>query len=343
MAIAKLPHATATEVAPFQMDNPIFDPDQFGAMMQVASVMSEMKLVPDHLQGKPADCFLVVEQARRWEMSPFAVAQETYSVKGKLLFGGKLVTAVVNTRAPVKAPLAFDYEGEGDKCRVTVSATLRGEDAPRTYSITVGEAKAVAGSSSLWRTDPKQQVAYFAARFWARRHCPETLLGVWGEDEVDDVPPMRDVTPAPTARDTARASAPAQLAYLFDYYGEEVALTPGEVEGRVRDWCRDATDEQLEALVGNNPGSDLVAGLVRDEQSARTQAPDPDPLGLLRVKGAMAFMSALRAGLERSEAADADRYWVLYRDRAKAAEEKLQAGEYGALERLVAEKITGVG
>ncbi len=297
---------------PFLMDNPIFDADQFATMMQVADIMSKAKLVPEHLQGKPADCLLVVEQARRWNMSPFAVAQETYLVKQKLLFGGKLVTAVINTRAPVKHSLRFSYSGEGDKCEVTVSATLRGEDEPREYSITIGEAKAVAGTSSLWKTDPKQQAAYFAARFWARRHCPEVILGVWGEDEIDAAPVMRDVTPTPA--DIRRAAPPpADLLALVDTDGEEFLLNPVEVPGRLADWCREATDEALPLLIENNPGVELVAEAVAAEQKRRA-----DPLRLAGL-GRKEFCEALSLGLERvPNVVELDRLWVLYEDRARA-------------------------
>lgn len=215
-----------TAATPFTMDNPVFDGEQFANMMAVADIMAKAKLVPEHLQGKPADCLLVVEQARRWNMSPFAVAQETYVVKGKLLFGGKLVTAVVNSRAPLAAPLQFTFKGEGLACEVTVSGTLRNEAEPRTYSITVGEAKKVAGSSSLWNTDPKQQACYFGARFWARRHCPEVILGVWSEDEIDRGPTMRDITPPAAESTSLKDQLRAQAADVVD---EPIDAETGEV------------------------------------------------------------------------------------------------------------------
>ncbi len=63
--------------------------------MALANIMAKGRLVPSHLQNAPADCLLVIEQAMRWGMSPFAVAQCTSVIKGKLMFEGKLVAAVV--------------------------------------------------------------------------------------------------------------------------------------------------------------------------------------------------------------------------------------------------------
>lgn len=198
-------------VTPFAMDNPVFDPAQFQAMAQVAEMMASCKLVPEHLQKSQGDCFLVVEQARRWNMSPFAVAQETYSIKGKLLFGGKLVTAVINARAPIDAPLKFDAVKVDGEDGVRASGTFNGESDPRTYEISINKARSVAGNSSLWKTDPFQQACYFAARFWARRHCPEVILGVWSEDEIRPAhfgpEEARDVTPAAPVNALAEALA----------------------------------------------------------------------------------------------------------------------------------------
>lgn len=278
---------------PFLMDNPVFDPGQFSNMLQVAEIMAKAKLVPEHLQQKPADCFLVVEQSRRWNMSPFAVAQETYSVKGKLLFGGKLVTAVINSRAPIKAPLRFDYDGEADKCRVTVSATFKGEDEPRKYDITIGEAKAVAGNSTLWKTDPRQQAAYFAARFWARRHCPEVILGVWAEG--DDEPAIgpdhaRDVTPkADRAAERRAAQQALESVEVVDAFGAVAHVMPGEVEAWALSQLDGATPEQLEELAANNPGIELFAAQLQKGE------PTPDPAEARRL-----FKEA-KAALERGQ------------------------------------------
>lgn len=40
--------------------------------------------------------------------------------------------------------------------------------------------------TSKWQTMPEQMLAYRAASFFARVHCPETLMGVQVEGEVED-------------------------------------------------------------------------------------------------------------------------------------------------------------
>jgi hypothetical protein len=45
-----------------------------------------------------ANCFLVVNQAVRWNMDPFAVAQCVSVVHGKLCYEGKLIAAIIEAK-----------------------------------------------------------------------------------------------------------------------------------------------------------------------------------------------------------------------------------------------------
>ena len=72
-------------------------PPDMGAAMRLAEMMSTGKLVPAHLQKSPGDCLMVVELAMRFRMSPFAVAQCTSVIQGKLMLEGKLVAAAINS------------------------------------------------------------------------------------------------------------------------------------------------------------------------------------------------------------------------------------------------------
>ncbi|VTM11692.1 RecT family [Raoultella terrigena] len=41
-------------------------------------------------------------------------------------------------------------------------------------------------NSTLWATDPRQQLAYLAVKRWARLYCPDVILGVYTADEIDE-------------------------------------------------------------------------------------------------------------------------------------------------------------
>lgn len=156
--------------------------------MRLAELMSAGKLVPEHLQKSPADCLMVIEQAARWRMSPFAVAQATSSVRGKLMFEGKLVAAAIHTSGILVGRLQYQFRDAGPKRTVTVSGQIRGEAEPKTVDVML---EAVATENGCWKKQPDQQLCYSGARVWARRHAPEVMLGVYSpeEDFEEDAPP----------------------------------------------------------------------------------------------------------------------------------------------------------
>lgn len=157
-------------------------PSDANSAIRLAEMMSSAKLVPSHLQGKSGDCLLVIEQAMRWGMSPFAVAQCTSVVHGRLFFEGKLVAAAVNTSGILQGRMNYTFTGSGKDRAVTATALLKGETEPRTVEVTLASAKT---DNAHWTKSPDQMLAYHAARVWTRRHAPEVMLGVYTPEEFD--------------------------------------------------------------------------------------------------------------------------------------------------------------
>jgi hypothetical protein len=155
-------------------------PSNMDEAMQLANLMASAKLVPAALQKSPADCLLVISQAMRWGMDVFAVAQECSVIQGKLMYGGKLVAAVVNSRGGLEERLSFDYAGTGETRTITVSGKVRGEKTARTVAVILRDART---NAAVWKTQPDQQLMYHGSRVWARRHVPELMLGVWSPEE----------------------------------------------------------------------------------------------------------------------------------------------------------------
>jgi hypothetical protein len=155
-------------------------PATLAEAMQLANMMASSKLVPAALRDSPADCLMVIQQAVRWQMDPFAVAQECSVIQGKLMYGGKLVAAVVNSRGGLEERLSFDYAGTGETRTITVSGKVRGEKAARSVSVILRDART---NAAVWKTQPDQQLMYHGSRVWARRHVPELMLGVWSPEE----------------------------------------------------------------------------------------------------------------------------------------------------------------
>lgn len=163
--------------------------------MKLAQAMASAKMVPNHLQGSPGDCLMVIEQAMRWQMSPFAVAQATAVVRGKMCFEGKLVAAAIQTSGVLEGRLNYEFEGDGQGRKVICSGLIRGEKKPRSVEVLLKDAKT---DNQWWTKTPDQMLSYHSARVWARRHTPEVMLGVYAPEEFDTPSGhVVDVTPDP--------------------------------------------------------------------------------------------------------------------------------------------------
>lgn len=174
-------------------DLAVFDSTMFDHMQRIATGMARASLVPEHLVGQTAEetqgnCLLIVEQAHRWQMSPFALARHAYVLAGKLGFEGKVIAAVINTSGRLEQSLTYDYEGSGDNRAVTVTGLLKGERQPRIIHGDVQSWKTYEKDGhtvkSNWRTNADQMLAYRGAAMWARRYAPELVLGIVADDEL---------------------------------------------------------------------------------------------------------------------------------------------------------------
>ncbi|ECG3199869.1 enterohemolysin, partial [Salmonella enterica subsp. enterica serovar Java] len=73
-----------------------------------------------------------------------------------------------------------DEKGVG----VRAFATLKGESEPRELILMLSQAQV--RNSTLWASDPRQQLAYLAVKRWARLYCPDVILGVYTADEIEE-------------------------------------------------------------------------------------------------------------------------------------------------------------
>ena len=183
-------------------------PQNIADAMRLAEMMARGKMVPEHLRN-PSDMLMVIEQACRWGMSPFAVAQCTAIVRGRISYEGKLVSAAINASGVLQGRLDYVFSGEGATRAVTARGTMRGEDKPREVVVTLASAKT---DNEHWKKSPDQMLTYHAARVWARRHAPEVMLGVYSPEEFDNQGVARDSFSGPTIEHTAPepAAAPAK-------------------------------------------------------------------------------------------------------------------------------------
>lgn len=199
-----------TEQAPttISASNAVFNVQALGQLTSFAELMAQSVVtVPKHLAGKPADCMAIVMQAMQWGMNPYAVAQKTHLVNGVLGYEAQLVNAVISSSSAIVGRFHYEYGGDWERIAgqkggrdelglfIRVGAVLRGE-ADITWGENIYLADITTRNSPLWKTAPKQQIAYLAVKYWARLYCPEVILGVYSPDEVEPRT-EKEINPAP--------------------------------------------------------------------------------------------------------------------------------------------------
>ena len=162
-------------------------PNSLNEVVRFAEVMSKGDFcLPKVYRNNPGACMAVAMIALDIQMNPFQVAQKCYQVNGQMGMESQLMVAIVNARAGLAEPLEYSFDGEGLEMSCTVRGVLKGGH-ERTYSSPPISALTVK-NSPLWKTDPQQQLGYYAARSWARRYCPEVIMGLYSVDEAQTMP-----------------------------------------------------------------------------------------------------------------------------------------------------------
>lgn len=252
-----------TEQAPntISASNAVFNVQALGQLTAFADLMAQSAVtVPKHLAGKPADCMAIVMQAMQWGMNPYAVAQKTHLVNGMLGYEAQLVNAVISSSNAIQGRFHYEYGGDWEKIAgqkdgrdelglfIRVGAVLRGE-ADITWGEPIYLADITTRNSPLWKTAPKQQIAYLAVKYWARLYCPEVILGVYSPDEVEPRA-EKEINPAP------------QRVSLAEISGDNVTTTGSARESAVNidsiaDEFRDRIDAAEDIDAAKAVGEDI--------------------------------------------------------------------------------------
>lgn len=245
--VREMPATTQTSTASLVLSN-----EAMGSVLRIADLMASGRTtIPKHLQGSQGDCFAVSLQAMQWGMNPFAVAQKTHLVNGTLGYEAQLVIAVLNSSPALATRLNYQWSenwqgvnGKNDKSPerwCTVWATLKGEAEPRALTVSMAQVGDVRNSPN-WVSDPRQQLAYLAAKRWGRLHAPDVILGVYTPDELQDGfevqasnPPVRQ-TPAQIAQAALPKPAERDDRLLNVIADLELVAKEGGAEPLARAW-----------------------------------------------------------------------------------------------------------
>ena len=173
----------------------LLDRSRFEQVYSVAQLFAQSQMVPQHYQGKPADCFIGVQMAIRLGVDPFMFLQNTYIVHGRPGMEAKLAIALINSSGLFEDALDYEIQGGDDPTapEYRVRAYARRKSTGTMvygpwidWKLVKGE-KWDANNGSKWKTMPAMMFQYRAATFFGRLHCPERLMGMQTADENEDV------------------------------------------------------------------------------------------------------------------------------------------------------------
>jgi len=150
------------EVVPVHAGLSIFDSGMFHKMGIIAAKLADSPILPESLRGTrkgqvftpfepvqvASNCFRLVEQASRWNISPFAVMDCASVIHGKLMWEGKVISSAISSLLGIR--LNYTYSGSGLDRKVIVSGRFPDESDDRTIEGTVKD----------WKTDQWKASAY---------------------------------------------------------------------------------------------------------------------------------------------------------------------------------------
>lgn len=253
----------------------MMDSTKLQSLITFADMMAKSTIsVPDHLRGKPSDCLAIAMQAAQWGMNPFQVAQKTHIVSGKLGYEAQLVNAVVQASGQIKGGFKYEFEGDGNGLKCRVGAVLRGESGI-TWGEWLGIGDVTTKNSPLWKTNPKQQLAYLQTKNWSRLYCPGAILGIYSDDELidADVPlpkGTREMGQVDEVRPTTVEQLPLYDAAQFDKNLPawlDVIASGRKTPDQLIDWIQTKarlSDEQKSAIRRGN-AVDADTGAIGDQ------------------------------------------------------------------------------
>lgn len=265
---------------------PVLDTSRFEHMQRIANVMAQSTLIPESLYKEKdkelplsqiiSNCFLVVNQAVRWGLDPFAVAQSVAVVRGKLCYEGKLVAAVLDAKLGVR--LHHHFTGDPTKPEYRIYTADRPFDeelvALLKPGVSIPGVRLADGSVADFSTGDKgawgaiknyrRMLTYRNSRDWARFFEPAVLLGVYTPDELMEL--------ADNARAERAREVPAVLQRLqaSAAAGEPQDAREGFDRSHV---ARETAEPSSEAEIEHEPSSPVIPNAPDDAGSESPSSP----------------------------------------------------------------------
>lgn len=166
------------------------DSATFGEAQRMCQALASSAFVPTSYQNNLANCLVAMDVSRSMGISVLEVMRNLNVIKGKPGWSSEYTISAINMSGKFSEDLQFEYAGEGDQMSCYAYTKRKGGKTVKGSTISIAMAKADGWydrAGSKWKTMPEQMLAYRAATFFARLHCPQVLRGIQTADEIIDV------------------------------------------------------------------------------------------------------------------------------------------------------------
>jgi hypothetical protein len=153
-------------------------------------------MVPKHFQGKPEATMAAIVRGMEIGLAPMQALANIAVINGRASIWGDALPALLQRAGH---HLDCELQGEGDHM-VAVATLTRGDTGlviTRSFSVADAKKAGLWGKQGPWQSYPKRMLEMRARSFAARDGAADALMGLQVAEEMQDVAPMRDVTPAP--------------------------------------------------------------------------------------------------------------------------------------------------
>lgn len=265
----------ATTTAPtIRRKSMLLDIQMFDHMQRAAKVLALSPLFPEHLRKGSietaiANGILVLNMADRLNEDELTVAQNIYFVSGKPGWATTYMIAKANQHGVFKDVIDWDVSGSGETLAVTAFGILASTGKRVAVTCDMDMAKKEGWTkNSKYQSMPEQMLRYRSAAFLIRLYCPEVMIGIPAQVELEME--VKDVTPfSEPATVKANAEAPIEAKPVKATEERKTAPTPAN-EAK-----KPASQEAKEADPGPTEIVDEETGEVVEEAGAKAvEAPD---------------------------------------------------------------------
>lgn len=237
-------------------------PTNFDEAWRVAQLFARSNLVPKDYRDQPENCLVAMQMGAEVGLKPLQALQGIAVINGRPSIWGDAMWALVQGHQVVEdAHETFDPE------TMTATCTIRRKGRAQPYVQSFSKADAVTaglwGKAGPWTTNPRRMLQMRARAFCARDAVPDVLKGLSVAEEALDIPPEREINPAPATSEPVRGTAALAAARERAKAAETAPEAQGEAPAAPAPDARPpAEDPARAAAAGPAPVAEADASLA---------------------------------------------------------------------------------